>query len=159
MLRVTKEEIERAIAQSFSMSEAAAKLQMHFSSFKRHASKHGLYIPNQGGKGVKKPKQDNVGKIPLADILNGKHPQYQTYKLKNRLIAARILKYVCSCCGISSWNGEKLALHLDHIDGNRTNHSLENLRMLCPNCHSQTSTFGNKRGKRGCSPIGSRQRT
>jgi 5-methylcytosine-specific restriction endonuclease McrA len=39
------------------------------------------------------------------------------------------------------WSDKKINMELDHIDGNRTNHKLENLRMLCPNCHSQTDTY------------------
>jgi 5-methylcytosine-specific restriction endonuclease McrA len=48
-------------------------------------------------------------------------------------------------CGISDkWNGKKLVLEIDHINGNRGNNTFENLRVLCPNCHSQTGTFRNK---------------
>lgn len=56
-------------------------------------------------------------------------------------------KYECSCCGINEWQGEELTLQLDHIDGNRKNNSKKNLRWLCPNCHSQTKTWGNKNTK------------
>lgn len=48
-------------------------------------------------------------------------------------------------CGISEWQGKTLTLHLDHIDGNHTNNILSNLRWLCPNCHQQTDTWGNKK--------------
>jgi hypothetical protein len=50
-------------------------------------------------------------------------------------------EYKCFCCSITEWNGKRLSLHLDHIDGNSDNNFLENLRLLCPNCHSQTETF------------------
>lgn len=52
----------------------------------------------------------------------------------------------CSECGQNPiWNNKKLTLQLDHIDGNSDNNSLENLRLLCPNCHTQTDTYGSKR--------------
>lgn len=47
-------------------------------------------------------------------------------------------------CGIDSWNGVKLSLQLDHINGDRRNNTRENLRMLCPNCHSITPTYGGR---------------
>ena len=56
----------------------------------------------------------------------------------------------CFICGqVDSWNDKPLSLQLDHIDGNSDNNALPNLRVLCPNCHSQTETFGAKgRGNR-----------
>lgn len=51
----------------------------------------------------------------------------------------------CDECGLSdSWNDKKLELHLDHINGNNTDFREENLRFLCPNCHSQTDTYCGK---------------
>jgi 5-methylcytosine-specific restriction endonuclease McrA len=61
--------------------------------------------------------------------------------IKRRLLDAGILKNVCDECGISEWRGKRLAIQIDHVNGIRDDHRLENLRMLCPNCHSQTETF------------------
>jgi hypothetical protein len=47
----------------------------------------------------------------------------------------------CEMCGISEWNGKILPMEVDHIDGNTKNNNLSNLRVLCPNCHSQTPTW------------------
>jgi hypothetical protein len=49
--------------------------------------------------------------------------------------------YKCECCGISEWQGKEITLQVDHIDGNAENNSKTNLRLICPNCHSQTDTF------------------
>ena len=84
-------------------------------------------------------------KIELTDILEGKHPQYQTLKLKKRLIKENILENKCSLCGLSEWQGKEISLQLDHIDGINHNHVLSNLRLLCPNCHSQTETWCGKK--------------
>jgi hypothetical protein len=50
----------------------------------------------------------------------------------------------CSVCNIDNWNGKDIKLEVDHIDGNHTNNSIKNLRLICPNCHSQTPTYKNK---------------
>lgn len=65
---------------------------------------------------------------------------------KRRLIRDHDFKDMCSECGIDSWQGKSLTLQVDHIDGNRFNNLISNLRLLCPNCHSQTSTYGNSHG-------------
>jgi len=126
---------------SDSMAKACAELKLHFNSFKRRALELGCYKINQSGKGTKK----NKPKILIEDIIvNCMYPQYQTYKLKQRLIAEGYKKNECEKCKINSWQGEVLMIELDHIDGDKTNHKLSNLRMLCPNCHSQTETFRSK---------------
>lgn len=64
------------------------------------------------------------------------------------IIKCNVIEYKCSKCNLSNkWMGENITLQLDHIDGNRKNNNLENLRFLCPNCHSQTPTWGSKKIK------------
>jgi hypothetical protein len=68
----------------------------------------------------------------------------RTSNIKKRLIEAGVLKDECSRCGLSEWLGRKLVIQMDHINGICTDNRLENFRMLCPNCHSQTETFGGR---------------
>ena len=49
--------------------------------------------------------------------------------------------YACECCGISEWNRKSIVLEVDHIDGHHKNNVPSNLRLICPNCHSQTDTY------------------
>jgi len=79
-------------------------------------------------------------KIPLQTLLCvGTHAGRK--QLKRRLLAEGFLSYVCAVCGISTWINKPLVLILDHINGKNDDCRLENLRLLCPNCNSQTDTF------------------
>ena len=143
-IHIEDERIIEVCKNSISMSQAASTLGIHYNTLKKHAERLGVFNPNQAGKGMSKPNSfGNVG-FDLNDILEGKYPQYQTFKLKNRLLKEGIFENKCSECGVREWNKKPLNMELDHIDGNRTNHRLENLRMLCPNCHSQTDTYRSK---------------
>ena len=67
---------------------------------------------------------------------------------KKRLIDEGHIPFICSKCdNKGEWMGKKLVLQLEHIDGNKMNNDLSNLTFLCPNCHSQTSTFAGKNRK------------
>lgn len=139
MINIDKDNFIAVCNNSKSMSKACSILGLHFNTFKKYAVKFNCYKPNPSGKGLN--KKNNGNKIKLNDILSGKHPEYQTFKLKNRLILEGIKENKCECCGISEWNGKSLAMELHHIDGNSHNHLLSNLQLLCPNCHSQTNNF------------------
>lgn len=117
---------------------AAESLGIPYKTFIRIAKKLNCYKPNQGGKGL--PGETPKTLIPLDEILRGNHPQYQSSKLRIRLIKENIKKEECEICGITEWNGKPVPLELDHIDGNNSNHILNNLRIICPNCHHQTPT-------------------
>lgn len=83
----------------------------------------------------------------LEDILV-ENSNYGSHHLKQKLLSKNILKNKCYTCGNNGeWYGKKLSLQLDHINGINNDNRLENLRLLCPNCHSQTETFSGKRNK------------
>lgn len=68
--------------------------------------------------------------------------------LKKRLIDEGIKDDRCEQCGITQWHGRKLTIQLHHKNGDGTDNQIENLEMLCPNCHSLTDTFGGRNGHR-----------
>lgn len=70
---------------------------------------------------------------------------YPRHRLKERIIKERIVAYSCEECGNEGeHNGKRLVLQLDHINGINNDHRLENLRFLCPNCHTQQDTYAAK---------------
>jgi hypothetical protein len=83
--------------------------------------------------------------IPIDQLIVGRRNRTH---LKGRLIRAGILENRCEECGLSEWRGRRLSVHIDHINGVKNDNRLENLRMLCPNCHSQTETYSGKNMRR-----------
>lgn len=83
-------------------------------------------------------------KYSLKDIMVENSVYSNMYKFKHRLLEENLLEYKCSNCGISEWQGKSLVLQLHHVNGNNRDNRLENLVLLCPNCHSQTHNFCRK---------------
>lgn len=92
-------------------------------------------------KAHKKYRENLKKQYDLLDFIDKPLPEKRRIVLKEQ-------NHKCLICGITHWMGEKLTLHLDHIDGNRKNWSRENLRFVCPNCHSQTNTYCKGTGKK-----------
>lgn len=86
-------------------------------------------------------------KIPISEILV-ENSTYNRTNLKIRLIDENIIDYKCQKCGLEGeWQGEKLSLILDHINGISNDNRPNNIRFLCPNCNSQTPTFAGRNKK------------
>jgi len=82
--------------------------------------------------------------LPLESVMT-ENSTYNRCHLKRRLIQDGIIANKCCECGLApEWNGKKLVLVLDHINGVSNDHRKENLRLLCPNCNSQQSTFAGR---------------
>ncbi len=107
---------------------------------------------------IKKGINHNLGKIYLKRRIS-KEQAFKNIFIENsktlRETVKRIIKrynlieYKCNKCGLQNeWNNQKLSLQLDHINGINNDNRLENLRYLCPNCHSQTANFAGKSHKK-----------
>ena len=123
------------------VNERIRDLGLDTSHFSRQGWSKGLKITTRPGK-------------PLAEILVAGSTYRTTSGLRRRLVKEGLKPEHCEICGISSWCDRPLTLQLDHINGDRTDNRLENLRVLCPNCHSQTDTWcGRNIGKSGSTSI------
>lgn len=138
------EKIQEAVSKSPSMKRAADLLDVSYTSFIRYAKSYGLYNPNQGLKGGSKASGKTT--LDVFKIINNEQT-CSSSRLKKLLYKNFIKEAECEICGITGWNNKPLSLHLDHIDGDSSNNDLKNLQILCPNCHSQTSTYCRGQGK------------
>lgn len=83
----------------------------------------------------------------FENILVENSSYLNTVNLKQKLLKSNLLNYECSICKITEWENKPLSLQLDHINGISNDNRIENLRLLCPNCHSQTETYAGKKKK------------
>lgn len=111
---------------------------------KMYAERYGLNIPKVSG--AQRTKNARASRLtPLEEVLVVNSTYANRQKLKARLIGAGLLKDECGVCGLGPvWNGKPITLQLDHINGVGNDNRLENLMVVCPNCHTQTSTFAGR---------------
>jgi hypothetical protein len=136
-----KEEIKEWIKINQSKAFMCRELKCKPETLNWWLDKMGLnYNGNKGGKGIRvNPK--NRTALEYAQL-----PSCRSGVLKKKMIKEGLIEDVCDECGTTNlWCGKPITLELDHIDGNRFNNNFSNLRVLCPNCHSQTPTFRKKK--------------
>jgi hypothetical protein len=145
-MKYTEEEFVIAVKTSTSIRQVLNKLGLkeaggNYSITKTRIKNLGLDTSHFKGQAWNKGKTLGPRK-PVEELLviDRKHP-YQSFKLKNRLLQEGIKIHQCEFCGITEWQGKPAPLELDHINGINYDNRLENLRLLCPNCHAQTDTY------------------
>jgi hypothetical protein len=151
-----EEALQAAVSGSTSFAGAARLLGSSLSGaslahLKARVLQLGLDISHFSGQGWSRGVVLDNRRKPASDILvrqpAGSHRASTT--LLRRALTEVGFPYLCAICGIGpEWNGVELTLEIDHVDGDALNNLQENLRFLCPNCHSQTPTYKNKRRKR-----------
>ena len=146
----TLEQLQKAVTESRSIRQVLIQLHLrpaggNYAQVQKYIKEAGLDIShfkgqawNKGVTGTTYPKK------PIEIILK-KGVNYQSSKLKKRLFNAGLKPKYCEECGWAKTSEDgRLPLELDHINGDRYDNRLENLRILCPNCHSLKPTY------RGC---------
>jgi len=148
--RWSDEGLATAVATSPSVRAVLQKLALHptganYKAIYRHVARLGLDTSHFLGQAHLRGKQHSWGaRIALEAILVANSSYTNLRRLKNRLRQRGLIEDRCHECGLTEWRGRPLALVLDHINGLNDDHRLENLRLLCPNCHSQTPTFAGR---------------
>jgi len=146
-MNISESEIRYAMDNTQSCAGAARFLKVSYEAYRKYAK---LYIDeesgktlfelhkNKAGKGITRANKPRMrGHYGLLDILEGKYPNYSYTKLKVRLLKNAVMEESCDSCGFCERrvNDYTVPLLLDWIDGDRTNHKRDNLRLLCYNCY------------------------
>lgn len=146
------DDLIQAVATSYSLAQVMRQLNLaisggSYTSMQTHIKRLNLDTSHFGGKAGKNRFGKNKDK-QLEDILTIGSP-YQSSEIRRFLIRAGLKANRCErpACGVSIWHGQELTCHLHHVNGDKTDNRLENLLMLCPNCHSLTDNYGGKNRK------------
>ena len=144
--RWTEDQLIEAVAQNTTVAGVVRQLRLiaaggNYRSVNRVIAQLGLDTSHFKGQGWSRGlRLDQGPRRPLADVLTADSP-YLSNTLKRRLLKAGLKSPNCEGCGRSTWNGLPIPLELDHVNGVHDDNRLENLRLLCPNCHAQTPTY------------------
>ena len=129
-------------AQEISKSEqqVADKLGVSFMTYRKYAKMYGIYgrVSNKAGIGIDKSiKNDDTGKYPLSQILEGKFPNYSVTRLKERMLRGKRIEQKCNKCNFSEQRvtDNTTPLLMNFLDGNEKNKKQDNIELLCYNCY------------------------
>jgi len=149
--RYTDQHILDAVRSSYSIAQVLKSLRLsptgcNYKAMHAHFTRLGLDTSHFTGQGHLKGKRHSwTPKQPLPEILVQNSTYRTTSHLKARLLREGVLVAQCYECGSPPfWQGKPLVLILDHINGDRADNRIDNLRLLCPNCNSQQGTFAGK---------------
>ena len=135
-------EIKAAQDESVSAADAARKLSVSYNTYKKYAKLYGIMERCKciDSSGLPKVHNPYKGKYPLEEILMGMHPSYSPSRLKKKILKGKLKQEMCEICGFSEARitDGKIPLVLAFKDGDRSNHLLENLEIVCYNCYHNT---------------------
>ena len=148
---VDRPEFVKAVANNITISGVIYDMGVSLSSYryKQVRSKvEELGLDTNHWKGSAHGRTKPRHRIPLSEVLVKDSKKRLNTRYKDRIVRKGLLTYECAECGLVEWRGEDLSLEIDHINGNNRDHRIENLRLLCPNCHSQTPTYKGRNARK-----------
>ena len=149
--KFTKEQFENAVNKSLSIAQVCRELGVvavggNYKTIHNKIKLFNIDISHFTGqcwnKGLKLP--NTKPKLKFEDVFIENSTYTNTNSLKKRMYKEGLKEKICECCGIIEWQNKPIVFELDHVNGINTDNRLENLRILCPNCHSQTHSFRGK---------------
>ena len=148
----TKEELKKAVNASYSIANALKLLGLapkggNYRIIKRKLKEFEIEISHLKGKGWSKGTK-NIARIKPIEQLLKSNTTCSSYKLKKKLIEAKLKIHKCECCNNTLWLNNLISLELHHRNGDHSDNRLENLQLLCPNCHSYTDNYRGKNKKK-----------
>lgn len=136
-----KKEIIKALESGTPRYELCRLYKCKYDTLKSRLTKWNVeHLKNQSRKGR---SHSEIYK-PASYYLDNSNINISSHSLKKKLIKDNIKEYKCEICNNTHWNGKLIPLELDHINGDHFDNRLENLRIICPNCHAQTDTNSGK---------------
>lgn len=148
------EELKQWVSECDTIAELCRKLDLqpkggNYSTVKKIITENGLDISHfKGKKSIKRKK--GISRLKLSDVLEGNVYYGNSNHLKERLLNEGIKKWECECCHNTKWMDFNIPLELHHKNGDHYDNHLQNLELLCPNCHSLTDSY---RGKKINKPL------
>lgn len=148
MIRVkfTKEQLEEAVTDSFSIRQVCLKLGRDYRAFptiKSYIQKYGIDMTHFLGQRAttRKSKLRDISTILVENSQYSTGRPYSTNAIKGILIRRNLKEEKCEICGMTHWMGKDIPLEAHHINGINNDNRIENLQLLCPNCHAQTDNY------------------
>jgi hypothetical protein len=147
--KYNKEDLVKIVTESLSKAEVLKKLDLpltggNYSTLNGKISKWDIDVSHFTGQFWNQGLRYKQTRLPkdLNEVLTEKSLT-NNQRLKERLYKEGLKEPKCEGCGLTDWRGQPITLDLEHVNGDHFDNRIENLQILCPNCHRQTKTWGN----------------